>query len=74
MYPQEMITEMDAMMMALLLVANIIGIVAVSIFAVYAIGLATMALSDKLQQLRRASLPKLHIGQMKPSAVRTVLQ
>ncbi|MFN0107420.1 MAG: hypothetical protein ACKVZH_01085 [Blastocatellia bacterium] len=94
MYPEEMmmsemssmVMEIDTMMMALLMVANLIGLVALSIFAVYAVGLGAMALSDKLGQLRRPplqkpqkpqkpqKLPKLNTGQMNPNAVRTVLQ
>lgn len=47
---QQMIAEMNAMMAALQLVANIIGIVAVSIFSVYAIVLTALALSERLKQ------------------------
>ncbi|MEK7830916.1 MAG: hypothetical protein AAB401_07515 [Acidobacteriota bacterium] len=71
---QQMIAEMNAMMAALQLTANIIGIIAVSVFAVYAIGLTALALSEKLRMIRRPSLPKIQLGQMNPSATRTVLQ
>jgi len=71
---EQMIAEMNQMMVALMFAANLIGIVAVSIFAVYLVGLTAMALSEKFGKLRRPSLPKIQVAQMKPSATRTVLQ
>lgn len=70
----QMFSEMDAMMVAMILAANLIAIVAFLIVAVYAVGLAAMALSEKLQSLKRTSLPKIQVVQLKPSATRTVLQ
>ncbi|MBS1789942.1 MAG: hypothetical protein JST85_19620 [Acidobacteria bacterium] len=70
----QMIAEMNEMTAALMFVANLIGIVAFSIFAVYLVGLVAVALSEKLAKLRRPSLPKIQIAQAKPSATRTVLQ
>ncbi len=70
----QMFSEMDAMMVAMILAANLIAIVAFLIVAVYAVGLAAMALREKLQSLKRPSLPKIQVVQLKPSATRTVLQ
>ncbi len=71
---QQMIAEMNAMMAALQLVAYIIGIVVVSIFAVYVVGLTALALSEKRLLIRRPSLSKIQASQINPSATRTVLQ
>lgn len=70
----QMISEMDAMMAALMLVANLIALVAFSVVAVYVVALAAMAVSEKLQSLKPSNLPKLQVTQAKPSATRTVLQ
>lgn len=70
----QMVSEMDAMMAALMFVANLIALVAFSIVAVYAVALAAMALSEKFQLVKTSKLPKLQITQAKPSATRTVLQ
>ena len=70
----QMIAEMNEMTAALIFVANLIGIVAFSIFAVYLVGLLAVALGEKLAKLRRPALPKIQVAQMKPSATRTVLQ
>ena len=70
----QMVLEMDAMMAALMFVTNLIALVAFSVGAVYAVVLAAMALSEKLQLVKTSKLPKLQITQAKPSATRTVLQ
>lgn len=66
--------QMKALIAALQLAGYIIGLVTISIFALYAAGLTALALSDKLRLIRRPSLPKIHVGQMNRSATRTVLQ
>ena len=70
----QMVSEMDAMVAALMFVANLIALVAFSVGAVYAVALAAMALSEKFQLVKTSKLPKLQITQAKPSATRTVLQ
>lgn len=70
----QLVSEVDAMMAALILVANLIALVAFTIFAVYAVAAAAMALGDKLRSLKRPSLPKVQVVPAKPSATRTVLQ
>ena len=70
----QLVSEVDAMMAALIFVANLIALVAFTIFAVYAVAAAAMALGDKLRALKRTSLPTVQGVQAKPSATRTVLQ
>ena len=70
----QLVSEVDAMMAALMLVASLIALVALTISAVYAAAFAAMALSDKLRLPKRPSLPTVQVAQAKPSATRTVLQ
>ena len=54
---QQMIAEMNALMAALQLALNILGIVVLGIFAVYLSGFAVLTLEKLLTPFRQATKP-----------------
>ena len=54
---QQMIAEMNALMAALQLALNILGIVVLGIFAVYLSGFAVLTLEKLLTRFRQATKP-----------------